>query len=69
MRSAASVYVVWATSEPRMSDPHWVVPVDCYEKCGAAPCDECTATYLWDAEMAAGSATVFTRGTCYGKQQ
>ena len=55
----------WATSEPRMSDPHWVVPVDCYEKCGAAPCEECVATKLWDAEMAAGSATVYARGKCF----
>ncbi len=48
-----------------MADPHWVVPVDCYDKCGAAPCDKCRATYLWDAEMAAANATVFARGTCY----
>ena len=37
--------VAWMSAEPggvlavdRRSDPHWVVPVDCYEKCGAAPC-------------------------------
>ena len=53
-----------------MADPHWVVPVDCYEKCGAEPCAECSATALWDAENAAASATVFTRGSChaYGGQ-
>ena len=96
----------------RRSDPHWVVPVDCYEKCGAAPCanappiphcreratqathrrlsvhhnleiitvvsrtlsrtvcrlfrcDECEATALWDADMAAASATIFARGKCH----
>ena len=44
-----------------MSDPHWVVPVDCYEKCGAAPCDECSATYLWDAEMAVSELTKLSK--------
>lgn len=51
-----------------MADPHWVVPVDCYERCGSGPCEKCRATRLWDAQLVAASATVFTRvGTCYSK--
>ena len=33
--------------------------------CRLFRCDECEATALWDADMAAASATVFARGKCH----